>query len=73
MMILAAFKSPSGKISTGQNHGDAFNESDVASIDDLSGQELMDGEGFLDTETMVFMSREQTKARFGFSCVEQMN
>lgn len=63
----AAFKSPSGLITTGITHADAFSLSDVK-FDELSQDEFLDGEGFLLDGR--FLSREETLDELGFSCTE---
>jgi hypothetical protein len=69
--IVAAFKSPfSGKVFTGPTHGDAFANSDVRRIDEMTQNQFLEAEGFSLPDGSGFMSREETLERHGFSCVE---
>ena len=69
--IVAAFKSPkTGRVFVGVTHGDAFADSDIESVDDLTQNEFLDAEGFSFPDGTGFMSREETLMRHGYSCVE---
>lgn len=69
--IVAAFKSPkTGRVFVGATHGDAFADSDIESVDDLTQNEFLDAEGFSFPDGTGFMSREETLMRHGYSCVE---
>jgi hypothetical protein len=69
--IIAAFRSPlSGKVFVGSTHGDAFANSDVPSIESITQNQLLDSEGFSNTDGTGFMSREETLRQYGFSCTE---
>ena len=69
MNIKAAFRSPlSGNITVGNNHFEAFGQSDVPAIDEITEDQLLDGEGFLIDG--IFYSREETYNLIGCSCVE---
>ena len=71
--VVAAFRSPvSGRVFTGTTHGDAFSNSDIKSVNDMTQNDFLEAEGFSKLDGTGFMSRSEALERFGFSCSEDM-